>query len=146
MRPFVEAEHAEAVWQARNEAFAGNWGSHELTFDQFSYYNIDMPEYDPSLWTVIWDGDEVAAFSINHMRNGIGWLHTLGVRPAWRKQGLGQALMQFSFGDFFQRGERIIGLGVDASNPTGATELYKKAGMHVVSEFVSMEKELRSGE
>jgi len=95
---------------------------------------------------VIWDGDEVAAFSINHMRMGIGWLHTLGVRLAWRKQGLGQALMQISFRDFFQCGVKTIGLGVDASNPTGATELYMKAGMHVVSEFVSMEKELRAGE
>ncbi len=146
IRPFVEADHARAVWQARNEAFAGNWGSHELTFEQFSYYNIDTPEYDPSLWTVIWDGDDVVAFSINHMRMGIGWLHTLGVRPAWRKQGLGQALMQLSFRDFFQRGVKTIGLGVDASNPTGATELYKKVGMHVVSEFVSYERELRAGE
>ena len=51
-------------------------GSHELTFEQFAYYNIDSPEYDPSLWTVIWDGEEVAAFSINNMRMGIGWLHT----------------------------------------------------------------------
>ena len=36
-------------------------------------------------------------------------------------------------------------LGVDASNPTGATRLYKKAGMQVDSEYVTYEKELRPG-
>jgi mycothiol synthase len=38
-----------------------------------------------------------------------------------------------------------IGLGVDASNSTGATRLYQRAGMHIVSEFVTYDKELRAG-
>jgi len=145
VRPFVQAEHTEAVRLARNEAFADGWGSHELSSEQFDYHNIDTPEYDPELWTVIWDEDEVAAFSINHMRMGIGWVRILGVRPAWRGRGLGKALMAHSFAAFYQRDVKSIGLGVDASNPTGATELYKKAGMHVVSEFVTYERELRAG-
>jgi ribosomal protein S18 acetylase RimI-like enzyme len=40
---------------------------------------------------------------------------------------------------------KIIGLGVDASNATGATRLYQKAGMRIVSQFVTLEKELRVG-
>jgi ribosomal protein S18 acetylase RimI-like enzyme len=40
---------------------------------------------------------------------------------------------------------KTIGLGVDASNNTGATRLYQKVGMHTVSEFVTLEKELRAG-
>jgi ribosomal protein S18 acetylase RimI-like enzyme len=58
---------------------------------------------------------------------------------------LGLALLYHSFGEFFKLGSRVISLGVDASNPTGATRLYQKAGMHVASEFVSYEKELRPG-
>ena len=38
-----------------------------------------------------------------------------------------------------------IGLGVDASNPTGATRLYEKVGMKVAVEDVIYEKELRPG-
>jgi ribosomal protein S18 acetylase RimI-like enzyme len=38
---------------------------------------------------------------------------------------------------------KSVGLGVDASNQTGATRLYRKAGMNVVSEFVTFDKELR---
>ena len=144
-RPFEKDAHAEAVCQARNEAFADHWGSHALTYEEFATHNFDNPEYDPELWSVIWDGQDVAAFSINHYKMGIGWVHTLGVRRAWRKKGLGLALLQHAFGLFYRQGMKMIGLTVDASNPTGATELYRKAGMHVVSEFVAMEKELRAG-
>ena len=69
----------------------------------------------------------------------------LGVRPAWRTKGLGLSLLHLSFGEFYKRGTKTIGLGVDASNNTGATRLYQKAGMHTVSEFVTFEKEFRAG-
>lgn len=145
IRPFVKEEHATAIWQARNEAFRENWNSHQLTFEEFSYYSFNDSEYDPTLWVVIWDGKEVAGFSINQYRMDVGWIHMLGVRPAWRKHGLGLALLHQSFGEFYKRGTKSIGLGVDASNPTGATRLYLKAGMTTVSEFVTFEKELRAG-
>lgn len=144
-RPFVKDEHATVVWQARNEAFRDNWGSHQLTFEEFSYYTFDEAEYDPALWVVIWDKNEVAGFSINQYRMDVGWIHMLGVRPAWRAKGLGLALLYQSFNEFYKRGTMSIGLGVDASNVTGATRLYQKAGMTTVSEFVTYEKELRVG-
>ena len=65
-------------------------------------------------------------------------------RP-WRKRGLGEALLLQSFGEFYKRGTRTIGLGVDAQNPTGATRLYQKVGMYIASEYVTYEKELRPG-
>jgi ribosomal protein S18 acetylase RimI-like enzyme len=67
------------------------------------------------------------------------------VRRPWRKKGLGLALLTHSFGEFYKRGMKTIGLGVDASNPTGATRLYQRAGMTVASEFLTFEKELRPG-
>ena len=76
---------------------------------------------------------------------GIGWIGTIGVSRPWRNAGLGLALLQHSFGEFYKRGMKTIGLGVDAENPTGATRLYKKAGMVPASEFVTYEKELRAG-
>jgi len=76
---------------------------------------------------------------------GIGWIGTLGVRRPWRKRGLGQALLLHSFGEFYKRGTKTIGLGVDAQNPTGATRLYQRVGMQAASEFITYEKELRAG-
>ena len=144
-RPFIQDQHAAAIWQARNEAFRGNWGSRQFSFEEFSYFAFENPEYDPGLWVVAWDGDQVAGFSINQHRMGIGWIHILAVRPAWRSKKLGLALLQRSFGEFYQRGTKSIGLGVDAANSTGATRLYQKVGMTTISEFVTLEKELRAG-
>lgn len=144
-RPFIKDEHATAIWQARNEAYQGNWGSRQFSFDEFSYFTFENPEYDPSLWMAVWDGSEIAGFSINQYRMGIGWIHILAVRPTWRAKRLGLALLHRSFAEFYQRGTKTIGLGVDAANVTGATKLYQKVGMSTVSEFVTMEKELRAG-
>ena len=95
---------------------------------------------------IAWDGNEIAGFSLNRFGKGIGWVGTLAVRRPWRKKGLGLALLRHSFGEFYKRGMTTIGLGVDASNPTGATRLYQRAGMYVAGEFVMYEKELRAGE
>jgi ribosomal protein S18 acetylase RimI-like enzyme len=41
-----------------------------------------------------------------------------------------------------ERGIGAVELGVDAANPTGATRLYERAGMHVVRSFEIWEKRL----
>ena len=145
LRPFVKGEHDVPVWQAQNEAWRDHWGSHDVTLEEWKRSRFDDPEFDPSLWQIAWKGEEVAGFSLNRYRMGIGWIRTLGVRRAWRKRGLGEALLRQSFGEFYKRGTRTIGLGVDAQNPTGATRLYQKVGMYIASEYVTYEKELRPG-
>jgi mycothiol synthase len=146
LRPFKQDEHSTILWQAQNEAWRDHWGSRDVTFDEWTYSRINDPEYNPDLWAIAWEGNEIAGFSLNRYRMGIGWIRTLGVRRPWRKKGLGLALLQYSFGEFYKRGATTIGLGVDASNPTGATRLYQRAGMYIASEFLTYEKELRAGE
>jgi mycothiol synthase len=145
VRPFVKEEHDQRVWQAQNESFRDHWGSHDVPFEEWKRDKFDDPEFDPSLWTIAWDGEEVAGISLNRYRMGIGWIRSLGVRRPWRKRGLGEALLLHTFGEFYRRGKNTIGLGVDAQNPTGATRLYQKAGMYTASEYVTYEKELRAG-
>lgn len=145
LRPFDKEAHSRLVWQADNEAFSEHWGSHGSTFEEWAFRKFEKPEFDPNLWIVAWDGDQIAGFSQNRYRMGIGWVGTLGVRKPWRKKGLGLTLLKHSFADFYKRGMKTVGLGVDASNSTGATRLYERAGMHVASEFVTFEKELRPG-
>lgn len=145
LRLFVREEHDRAVWAATNESFRDHWGSHDRTFEDWSHGKFEKSDYDPTLWMIAWDGDEIAGFSQNRIRAGIGWVGTLGVRRPWRKHGLGLALLNHSFTEFYKRGMTTIGLGVDASNPTGATRLYQRAGMYAASEFVMFEKELRAG-
>jgi len=96
------------------------------------------------------DGDEIAGVAYCSPRFGgdpeIGIVETLGVRRPWRSQGIALALLHHAFGEFYRRGHKRVGLHVDTHNLSGATRLYKKAGMHVVQEFTFYEKELRPGE
>jgi mycothiol synthase len=145
LRPFIKDEHAVAVWQADNQAFHDHWGSHDRTFEEWSHGKFGNPNFDPTLWMIAWDGNEVAGFSQNRFRKGIGWIGTIAVRVPWRGKGLGIALIRHTFSEFYNRGVSTIGLGVDSANLTGATRVYQRAGMYVASEFALYEKELRAG-
>jgi len=145
LHPFVLEGQNQAVFEAHEEAFSDHWGHTPGTFERWQHNISGRDDLDASLWFIAWDGDQIAGYSLCRYRMGIGWIGTLGVRRAWRKHGLGEALLLHSFGEFYKRGTKTIGLGVDAENPTGATRLYKKAGMQVAAEYVIYEKELRSG-
>jgi mycothiol synthase len=146
LRPFSIDEHAEAVWQTDNEAFRDHWGSQDRTYEEWSQAKFSNPNFDPTLWMIAWEGNEVAGFSQNRFRKGIGWIGTIAVRRPWRNRGLGLALMHQTFREFYKRGTSTVGLGVDSANLTGATRLYERAGMQVAGEFALYEKELRAGE
>jgi mycothiol synthase len=145
LRPFDMDAHTYLVYRADEEAFLDHWGHTPHSFEGWKYRTIECDDFDPSQWYIAWDGDQIAGFALDRYRNGHGWVGSLGVRRPWRKRGLGLALLYHSFGEFYKRGKRTISLGVDAANPTGATRLYKKAGMHVAAEYVNYEKELRPG-
>ncbi len=106
--------------------------------------------FDPTLLFLAMDGDPRIA-GINLCRPHsfddpeMGWVGTLGVRRQWRKRGIGLALLRHSFNEFYRRGKRKVGLGVDAQNLTGALRLYENAGMHVHQAYDHYEKELRPG-
>jgi len=146
-------EDIEAVYRADEEAFKDHFGyipqDFETGFRRFKHYFINDRNFDPNLWFLAMDGDEIAGFSLcrpaSWEDDSIGWVRSLGVRRPWRKRGLGLALLQHSFGVFYQRGKAGVGLGVDAENLTGALNLYKKAGMHVHRQYNLYEKELRPG-
>jgi ribosomal protein S18 acetylase RimI-like enzyme len=72
----------------------------------------------------------------------MGWIGAIGVREHWRRRGLGLALLRHGFAELYRRGEHVIGLGVDAENPTGATRLYERAGMRVAWSAALYEKRL----
>lgn len=138
-----EREHAEAFHEAIEEAFVDEWGRGSKPFEEFRRLRLDAPGSSPELWVSVWDGNELAATLIcDARRYEMGWIASVGVRPAWRRRGLGLALLHHAFAEFWRRGERIVGLGVDAENPTGATRLYERAGMRVVFDAVVYEKPL----
>lgn len=138
------------VW----EAFKDHWGHADRPFevarDLWRDYREKDPEFDPSLYFMAMDGDEVAAacycsIGVSDDPN-VGFVDTLGVRRPWRRKGLGKALLLHAFGEFYRRGKTKSALFVDAGSLTGATRLYESVGMQMYHQWNYYEKELRSGE
>jgi mycothiol synthase len=147
-----EEEARDVVW-AFEDAFKDHWGYVEQPFEKelenWLHLIRNDEEFDPTLWFLAMDGDEIAGISICKLRSDedpeMGWVRILGVRRAWRRQGLALALLHHSFGELYRRGKKRAGLGVDASSLTGATRLYEKAGMEQIRQFTVFEKILRPG-
>ncbi|HEX6651187.1 MAG TPA: GNAT family N-acetyltransferase [Thermoleophilaceae bacterium] len=141
--PFDPDHDALEFHAAHQEAFSDHWGYTPRAFETWSKLNLRSERFDPSLWCVVRAGDQIAAGTIcTGDTYGGGWVHTLFTRRPWRRQGVGAALLHDVFGRFWERGERNVGLGVDAANETGAFRLYERAGMTPVLGWVVYEKEL----
>ncbi|MBK6648154.1 MAG: GNAT family N-acetyltransferase [Anaerolineales bacterium] len=145
-------EEIPAIYRAFEESFRDHFGHIEEPFEEglarFSHF-MKSDGQDPSMWFLAMDGDEIAGISLCRLESysdkEVGWVNILGVRRLWRKRGLGIALLLHSFGEFYRRGRRKAGLGVDAENLTGALRLYENAGMSVHMVFDTYEKTIRGG-
>jgi ribosomal protein S18 acetylase RimI-like enzyme len=58
-----------------------------------------------------------------------GWVKRLAVLRAYRKRGIGEALLRRAFAVYAGKGRATAGLGVDLANPTRAARLYHAVGM-----------------
>lgn len=149
----AELGDLRAIYRAFDDAFQDHFGfvpqSEEEKLADWEHWIATDKEFDPRLWMVALDGQEIAGICICRSSNwedpDMGWVNIFGVRRPWRKQGLGLAFLQHAFSEFYRRGKLRTGLMVDADSLTGATRLYIKAGMHVTRELHDYEKVLRPG-
>ena len=126
------------VFDADVEAFLDHWGGFDRSDESFEGWLGD-PNFDPSLWVVAWDGDEIAGAVINSIdanENALlerrrGLLESVFVRRPWRRRGLAAALVARSLEVLRDRGMTSAWLGVDADNPNGALGVYERAGFEV---------------
>lgn len=132
-----------ATHAAYQDAFQDHWGYTEQSYEEFARSMIEIDTFDPSLWFMAMDGNQVAGVALGEILPDRGWVNDLAVRRAWRGRGLGEALLRHTFGVFYRRGLRTVGLGVDSQNLTGATRLYERAGMRIEREYSIYEKVLR---
>jgi mycothiol synthase len=151
---FHDRPDARAVYRAVHDAFQDHWGyverSEEEGVQRLEHMIASDKLFDPALWFLAMDGEEIAGVALCRAQTGedssTAWVETLGVRRPWRRQGLGLSLLHHVFGEFYRRGQKNVGLGVDAGSLTGATRLYEKAGMHVAQQASVYEVELRPGQ
>lgn len=137
----LEPEAERVLHETLEEAFADHWGYEPRTFEEWIAHN--GPLADRLCYVVRAEDGTVAAAQIcDEDRFGTAWISIIGVRSAWRRRGLGEALLRQAFHDLYAKGRHRIMLGVDAENTTGATRLYERVGMTVSSQDDSYEKAL----
>lgn len=150
VRP-VKPEHVDQIWASAKEAFRDHWG---YTEDEWSLEHLrswqESPTYNPGLWQVAWDGDEVAGMVQNFIDEAEneeygrlrGYTEGISVRRPWRRRGLAKALIARSFRLLRELGMTEAALGVDAQNPNGALQLYESMGFQVDKRHTTYHKPL----
>jgi mycothiol synthase len=150
IRPIARGEERVA-YDCLSEAFADHWGGNWPTEDAWLHDHVQAStEFHPDLWHLAWHGTELAGILMaGPAAEGdatLGHVSNLGVRRAYRRRGLGEALLRTSFVQFHDRGYRGVVLEVDTESVTGATRLYTRLGMTAEPRFSQWEKELRPGD
>lgn len=125
---FQSGRDESAVHAAGEEAFLDHFRPTEMDLGEWLEYRFARADFDPGLWFVAWDGEDVAGAVLAIVTPAGGYVDELFVRRPWRGRGLGRALLVHECAELRRRGLPRAYLGVDAANPTGARHLYESAG------------------
>jgi len=142
VRPWREGD--DPVFHAAlQDTFAEHFGFEPRRYDEWLQAMDVHSDTDRSLWFLALANGDAAGFAQCAWHSSgdktFGWVNELGVRTAWRRRGLGLALLRYAFVEFHGRGATCVGLGVDGQNTTGAVRLYERAGMHVTRRYDTWE-------
>lgn len=148
IRPVQEAD-VLPIWRAAEEAFRDHWGHGEWKDEYLAEWR-ESPTFQPHLWQVAWDDDQVAGMVLNRFDEAEnseygrkrGYTETICVRRPWRGRGLARALVTRSLGLWKDMGMTEAAHGVDSQNATGALQLYESLGYRVTKTYVTYRKPL----
>ena len=155
IRTFKPGADDKALVTAYREAFVDHYGILTQPFETELEEGRDLmreDDFDPSLWFLATDtteGDAIAGLCVCHAKSREdperGQINDLGVRPAWRRRGIGRGLLLHAFSELASRGIQGAVLTVDTENKSGAPALYERVGMQSVRASLTYVKELRPG-
>lgn len=95
--------------------------------------------YDLRHSLIAYDGEEVAGLAVLAIRGERGWCGGFGVAPAFRRRGVGRALMSALLASARSAGLKRLSLEVSEHNPT-ARRLYERAGLRVTRDLLLVER------
>lgn len=145
LRPFERERDANAVWQAEQEFFRDHWGYVAAPFDLWQNFMFP-PTHTNALWILAVDGDAIIGTCLaqpKHDDPATGWIDTVGVHEAYRRRGLGSALLRRGLAALQAHGFAAAELEVDSENTTNAVALYERAGMKIKRRYLIYQKTLR---
>jgi mycothiol synthase len=150
LRPFVVGQDEVLLTELINDVFSDHWGEGVHTLDEI-VREVASPSFAADLllfaqkdgqaigyvWS--WVGPEHAAAP----GGACAYIGDLGVRSAWRRQGLGRALLLRALHDVKRRGAVAAELDVDGPNAS-AKHLYESVGFRDYQELCWYRKDLES--
>ena len=128
-RTYADAD-GERVHALLDEAYAG-WDRDYVSRSHAGWLSFMTAhgDFDPAMWFLVEREGELVACILQWKEDQRrGWVKDLVVRESERGHGLGKALLQHGFRAYADRGADRVGLKVDATNPTGAPQLYERLG------------------
>ncbi|RAO47151.1 GNAT family N-acetyltransferase [Micromonospora saelicesensis] len=129
VRPDDEADLVE--FHRIYEAAFGDTPDHEpLSYERWRARIGDLTAWDEWFVAEV-DGVPVGALqsSDQALDQQSGWVKSLSVLSAYRRRGVGAALLRRAFARYAEKGRRAVGLGVDLTNPTAPLSLYRSVGL-----------------
>ena len=150
VRP-VSQEDLKKIWDSAREAFRDGREFTEEKWSEEEYIRRnEAPTFDPELWQIAWEDDEVIGGVHNRIDKEENealnrkWGHTeqIFVRRRWRNRGIAKALIAHSLRILAEHGMTEATLDVDTENPSGALRLYESLGFKPYSEFIFYRKPL----
>jgi ribosomal protein S18 acetylase RimI-like enzyme len=111
------------------DTFAEHFGFASEPYEEWARAFFVKEETSPDLWFIAELDGAPAGLSVVSINGSLGWVDYLGVRKPARGLGIAAALLRKSYRAAAARGCTEAGLGVDASNETGAVALYEKVGL-----------------
>lgn len=140
LRSAVPGQDDRMIYDFIQAAF--DWpGRTPPSFERWRDFMMGAFNFESELWFLIFHEKELIGAALCFDYPQYGWVRQLGVTQAWRRRGLGAALLRHSFGVFHRRGRRRVGLVVESGNPR-AYEFYERVGMKRVQQYDEYRKVL----
>jgi mycothiol synthase len=131
-------EDARAVKELLDVAYAKEPDFREEPFEDWSRFMLDDTSFEAESWFVAEaDDGSLAGAALNWKE---GYVKDLVVHPAYRRRGLGEALMLHTFRHFKARREPTVTLKTDSNNTSQAWRLYERLGMRTIRTYDDFEK------
>ena len=144
IRTFRSGTDERTMFATLHDAFADHYRRSDEPFEAWKTRLLEHPNFVPELWALAWDdaAGEAAGAVVAYDHGDLGWLQGLGVRRAWRRRGLGAALLAHALAAFRARGQLRVDLSVDAEGATRPLHLYERAGMRTSAAYELYAKHL----
>lgn len=150
LKPADTEEKINRVMKAVDKAFEDHFGHTKLTDEMMEAWKQE-DDFNPKLWKVAWDGDQVAGSILNFiskeenekLNRSRGYTETISTLREYRKKGIAHALLTESIQMFKDMGLEETSLGVDSTNPSGALGLYESFGYKTYKSSVALDKKIR---